>query len=185
MVDAEIGRVIEAFERSRFASDTLIVFTSDHGDGLGRHGTGSKFFLYEEALRVPFVICLPGVSADGRFDDTTLSQPGRRPHLCDFAGIEFPPNYRGRSLRPVVEGRTGVMREFVVSESNITGRMIGLRTTSLSPIRARPGDAVRYENRSTGNREPRRGLAYSGVLADHKRLLADWESRLEPAPLDG
>jgi len=60
MVDAEIGRVLDALDGSKFASDTLIVFTADHGDGLARRKLISKWFPYDEAIRVPFIVCLPG-----------------------------------------------------------------------------------------------------------------------------
>jgi arylsulfatase A-like enzyme len=184
MVDAEIGRVIHALDSSAFAENTVVVFTSDHGDGLGRHGTGSKFFLYDEATRVPLVICLPGVKKDGRLDNANLTSGlDIAPTLCDFAGIEPLPKSRGASLRPLIEGGLEMERDFIVSESNITGRMV--RTSDYKLI-TYPGESP--EMLFDMNCDPLETVNLAGelpaVVRDLKQRLDQWESRLQPAAID-
>jgi arylsulfatase A-like enzyme len=59
MVDEQVGFVLDALESSKYANNTFIIFTADHGDGYGRHKMVNKQYLYEDVTRVPFVICLP------------------------------------------------------------------------------------------------------------------------------
>jgi arylsulfatase A-like enzyme len=182
MEDAEIGRALDALEDSKFASDTLIVFTADHGDGLARRRLVSKWFPYDEAARVPLVVCSPGAEDGGRIDDAhVVSGLDVAPTLCDFAGIDAPPNARGRSLRPLVEDRSTEWREFVVVESNITGRLVRTPEFKLVTYAGETPDQLfnmkrdPWEKRNLAG-EPR----YAETVADLKARLEDWESRFEP-----
>jgi len=106
MVDAEIGRIIDAVQHSRFTDNTVIVFASDHGQGNGEHMRLTKNTLYEHGVNVPLIICAPG-SLPGRCDSSTLVSGLDIPAtICDYAGADLMPECRGRSLRPIVEGRS-------------------------------------------------------------------------------
>ena len=180
-MDAEIGRVLDALEDSKFASNTLIVFTADHGDGLARRKLVQKWFLYDEAVRVPLVICPPGDN-NRRLDAThVVSGLDIAPTLCDFAGVEAPPRCRGRSLRKLVEGRDSEQREFVVSESNITGRMVRTPEYKLVTYKDDPVDLLFDMKRDPWEMRNLAGEArYADTVANIKELLQDWESRLVP-----
>lgn len=106
-VDAEIGRVLEALEQSGLADRTLVIFTSDHGDHDGAHRMEHKTAYYVEACRIPFLVCGAGVSRQGVVDREFLISNGLdlAPTVYDYAGIEMPAYCRGRSIRPIVEGR--------------------------------------------------------------------------------
>ena len=94
-----IGRVLDALEASGELDNTLLVYTSDHGEGLGHHGLTAKAFLYEESARVPFSIAFPGRLPAGTTDDRMLvSGIDLFPSFCDAAGIPAPPNLPGRSV---------------------------------------------------------------------------------------
>ncbi len=88
-VDREIARIVERFERSRFVDDTIVVFTSDHGDLLGAHGLGQKWYCaYDEATRVPLSISGPGISRGASPVGMPTSHVDLLPTLLGLAGID-------------------------------------------------------------------------------------------------
>jgi choline-sulfatase len=180
MADAELGRILDALENSKHASNTLIVWTVDHGDGLARRKLVTKFFTYDEAIRVPMVVCLPGAKDGGKIDRTHLvSGLDVAPTLCDFAGVEAPPLARGRSLRPLVEGRSTEWREFIVSECLITGRM--LRTPEYKFVAFKDDPIEQLFDMRTDPWEMKslaEDAKHAGTVSDLRKRLADWESKL-------
>lgn len=185
MVDAQVGRVLDVLEDTGLAENTVVVFSSDHGDGMGAHQLWQKMYFYEEAARVPLVVSWPGHFAEGVQDHRHLvSGLDLAPTLCDIAGIEPPPKCRGRSLKPLLEGKEVEWREFLVCEVAIKGRMVrtpeyklvtyqGDQTDQLFDLRQDPGEMrnLAFESR------------YAEVVANLKNRLAEWESLLEKAPL--
>ncbi len=107
-VDRQIGIVLEALEQSGLAEDTLVVFTSDHGDMDSAHRMEHKTVFYEEAVRIPFLVSWKGTIQGGRVDREHLVSNGLDllPTLCDLAGVKAPADLPGRSLRPLLEGST-------------------------------------------------------------------------------
>jgi arylsulfatase A-like enzyme len=113
-VDREIGTVLDAVEAG--AVPPITVFSTDHGDLGGAHGLPYKGpAMYEELVRVPLVISWPGRIRPAR-SDALVSLIDLLPTLCDLAGVEAPGGIDGLSLRPVVEGRAGKVREMVFAE---------------------------------------------------------------------
>lgn len=104
-VDAEMGRLLKALQVSGRADNTLVLFTSDHGDGHGAHRWNQKTALWEEEIRVPLIASGRGVTDGGR-TEARLASSGLDllPTLCDFAGATLPVDLPGRSLRPLLEG---------------------------------------------------------------------------------
>ena len=103
-VDAEIGRVLDALDEHGLTDNTIIVFLSDHGECAGAHGLTQKTVFYEESVRVPMIVSVPGHAA--RESDAFVNMGiDLMPTLLDYAGIEIPSHLPGRSLRPWVEGR--------------------------------------------------------------------------------
>lgn len=181
-VDAELGRVLEALDDSKFASNTLIVFTADHGDGLARRKLIQKWWLYDEAVRVPMIISAPG-SSEARIDRShVVSGLDVAPTLCEYAGIPIIPKARGRSLKPLVEGRPRQWREFVVSDANITGRMV--RTPEYKLITYKNDPVVQLFDMRSDPWEMHniaREAKHADTVAALQRGLAEYEGRLEPA----
>ena len=105
-VDREIGKILGTIREYDLDDDTLIVFSSDHGEGHGAHRWNQKSILYEEVVRVPLIVRPPGGQA-GRVNRTHLTSTGLDifPTICDYAGVGPPANLQGRSLRPLVDGR--------------------------------------------------------------------------------
>jgi arylsulfatase A-like enzyme len=183
MLDADVGRMLDALEASGAAGDTVVIFTSDHGEGLGRHGHVQKHFPYEEAAKVPLVISSPGrVSPNLRNNTHLVSGVDVVSTICDFAGIPAPPNVRGLSLKPLCEGKSPAWRDFVVTEAQQVGRMVRTKrykyvsyqddpVKQLFDLEADPWEMNNLYGRSQ----------YAGVVADHHKLLEEFEAGLIPA----
>jgi len=177
-VDAKIGKVLAALKEAGLEDDTLVIFTSDHGDMDAAHQLSAKSFLYEESVKVPFIMAQKGVIPGGRVDRKHLVSNGLDllPTLCDYAGIEPPSGLVGRSLRPLAEGRdVGEWRSHVVVEC-INGRMVrtarfkycvhetGERPEMLVDLDRDPGE---LKNLATSPQ-------YLDELNRHRRLLLTW-----------
>jgi choline-sulfatase len=181
MLDADIGRILDALDASGQADDTIVIFTGDHGEGAGRHGHVQKWTPYDESIKVPFIVSCPKRIESGVKDSAHLvSGLDVMSTLCDFAGIPAPAVVRGRSLRPLVEGRRVEWREFVAAEMQQVGRMV--RTDRYKYVRYRD-DPVEQLFDMRADPWEMRNLAdeavYAGDVARHRRLLDRWEASLE------
>ena len=96
-VDFQIGRILDALEKSGKAGNTIIVFTSDNGLCVGEHGLLGKQNLYEAAVRIPMVICGPGIPQN-TVRDAYCYLYDLYPTLCGLAGIGVPATVKGISL---------------------------------------------------------------------------------------
>ncbi len=177
-VDTEIGEVLKALKETGLDENTLVVFTSDHGDMDASHRLEHKSVLYDEASRVPFIVSWKGVTKAGLIDKEHLVSTGLDiiPTLCDFAGIPLPTELKGRSVRALAEGRTPASwRETIVTE-NGGSRMLrsarykyvvyatGKRNEMLTDMKEDPGE---MKNLAL---DP----AFASVLTEHRRLLKEW-----------
>ncbi len=140
-VDAEIVRLLDALEASGKADNTVVIFTSDHGDGHGAHHWNQKTALWEEVIRIPMIVSGSGQDG-GRVDATHLVSNGLDllPTVCDYAGIECPSGRDGLSIRPLVEGGDGgSWRDELVVETEI-----GLGGGPGEPSYALVTDSLKY-----------------------------------------
>jgi arylsulfatase len=116
MIDEQIGRLIDALERRGVLDDTVIVFTSDHGDALGDHGHSQKWTMYEPSVHVPAIVWGPGRVEAGRRLDGLASHMDLGPTLLELAGLEPPEWMEAESLLPALQGSPWSGREQVFSE---------------------------------------------------------------------
>jgi arylsulfatase A-like enzyme len=105
-VDDCVGRLLEAVDQSGFASNTVVIYTSDNGFYLGEHQLGDKRSAYDESLRVPFLVRYPplGAAARGKLVDQMVLNLDLAPSLLDLAGVPAPKEMQGRSWRPLLTG---------------------------------------------------------------------------------
>ena len=116
-VDAALNRVLTALDSHGLTDNTLVLFTSDHGDGVASHRWTAKLSLYEEATRIPFILRWPKRIPAGRTDRVHLtSQLDVLPTLCDYAGIPRHPDFRGRSVKTIIDHPNVPWRDYVVTE---------------------------------------------------------------------
>ncbi len=101
--DAQIGRLLDAFDNSPHAKNTIIVLWGDHGWHLGEKQHWRKFSLWEEATRVPFMIVAPGVTSADTRTGRTVGLLDIYPTLCDLCGIPQRDKLDGKSLVPVLK----------------------------------------------------------------------------------
>ncbi len=109
-IDQQIGRVLEQLEEMGELDNTYIIFTSDHGMSVGRHGLMGKQNLYEHTWRVPFIVTGPGIEAGSRADGN-IYLLDILPTLCDLAGIDAPESVEGESFAPVLHGEIATVRD--------------------------------------------------------------------------
>ncbi|MDA1143059.1 MAG: sulfatase-like hydrolase/transferase [Planctomycetota bacterium] len=184
-VDAEIGRILDQVREQNLEENTLIIFTSDHGDGHGSHHWNQKSSLYEESIRIPFIVSFKGVTAADRKESGFVSNGlDILPTMCDYAGIEIPENLRGRSVRKLAEGHADNWREEVFVETSFPkpayrgtqGRAVrterfkysvysmGRYREQLIDMENDPGEMVNLAVESR----------YRGILQDHRDRLSRW-----------
>jgi arylsulfatase A-like enzyme len=119
MIDAQIGKIIDALENAGQLDNTIIVFTSDHGDSLGDHGHSQKWTMYEEVIRLPLVIWGPGhFEATGAVDGL-VQHMDVAPTLFDLAGLEFPEGREAVSFATALRGEPFEGREAVYCEQGL------------------------------------------------------------------
>jgi len=105
LIDDQVGRMIEALERSGQRDNTIVIFMSDHGEMLGDHGLllkGCRF--YEGAVHVPLVISWPGHFAQGLRSDALVELMDVMPTLIEAAGMAVPDHVQASSLLPILTG---------------------------------------------------------------------------------
>lgn len=103
LLDECVGRVIDVLKRKGLYDNSLIIFTSDHGEMLGAHRLFQKMCMYEESVRTPLAIRLPGGRNGGRHIKTPVSHIDLLPAICDFYSISPRHTMDGRSLKTLLE----------------------------------------------------------------------------------
>ena len=122
-VDGQIGKILDALQKSDFTKNTIVVFTSDHGEMSASHRLEHKTVFYEESSGVPLVIWFDGMAGAGEVDDEHLVATGLDlfPTLCELAAIAIPDNLSGVSLAPLLRGKASayVPRKHLIMENEL------------------------------------------------------------------
>jgi arylsulfatase A-like enzyme len=105
-VDDNVGRLLDYLDRNTLSKNTIVIYSSDQGFFLGDHGLFDKRFMYEESLRMPFLVRWPGVITAGSKSDAIGLNVDFAPTFLAAAGQPIPGSMQGRSLVPVLRGRT-------------------------------------------------------------------------------
>ncbi len=174
-VDGLIGRVLDALRKAGLEENTIVLFTSDHGEMGGAHRRIRKMALYEEAMGVPFIVAGPGI-ARGVVDRTHLvSGLDILPTLCDYAGVATAAQTRGLSVRPIIDNASAPWREVVFGALGDSGGRMA-RTLrykynlydgnmeELFDLQADPGEMKNLVG----------DAALATVLAQHRQWLREW-----------
>ena len=187
LVDIQIGRVLSAITDAGIGDSTLVVLTSDHGEGVAAHRWATKQMLYEEPVGVPLVLRWPGVIPAARFDQSHLaSSVDIVPTLCDYAGVGAPGGLAGGSLRGVIDDPDRDGRDFVVAELQpdpfrleLKGRMLRSRRYKYMAFSAGADPEMLFDLETdpleTVNLAG--SASHDGILAEHRALLTAWTHR--------
>ena len=105
VIDTQIGRLLDFLEETGQRENTIVIFTSDHGEMLGDHGIYLKGpYFYEPAIRVPLIISGPGMSNNGARSDALVELVDLAPTLLEASNLERYPGMQGQSLLPMLTG---------------------------------------------------------------------------------
>ena len=120
-IDDQLGGLFSFMQVQGLMDNTMIVFTSDHGDYLGDHWLGEKYLFHDVSSRVPLIICDPSAQADstrGTTSDALVEMIDLAPTFLDYCGGAPKPHIlEGRSLLPLLHGRAPLeWRKFAISE---------------------------------------------------------------------
>ena len=103
-VDREIGKIVDAIDKNNLWENTVVIFSSDHGDGIGAHHWNQKSALYEEVVNIPFIVTLPGKKhAGGKLPQLISNGVDFFATICDWTGAKLPKSAAGKSFRKIAE----------------------------------------------------------------------------------
>jgi len=197
MVDAHVKQVVDELENQGLLENTVIIYTSDHGDGHASHKWNQKMTFYEEAVNVPFIVSWKGKTKAGYIDEATLSSTGLDifPTILRIAGVPIPESLHGVDMVPQVlanpKGEVLPEREYVVSEinqlgGNFKGRMVvsknykyilfngGANREQLFDLVNDPGELhpVTYKPE------------YHEQLIAHRNMLLEWDKKIDDSDFE-
>lgn len=191
-VDREIGKIVDEIDRQGLWENTVVIFTSDHGDGNGAHQWNQKSALYEEVANVPFIVTLPGKERAGmRLPQLINNGVDFFASICEWTEAKTPAGAKGISFKSLVEKGTPKTKhqEFIVTETFFdkgTTRGWMVRTAHYKYVLY---DKGRYREQLFDTRTDRgemRNLAiekrYADVLAQHRDILNRWMHKNKVAP---
>jgi len=112
-MDAQLGRVLDELDRLGLAQNTIILLWGDHGWHLGDHGMWCKHTNYEQAARIPLIVCAPGVGQAGVKTGALAETVDIYPTLCELAGLPVPPGLDGASFAAALKDPAAATKEAV------------------------------------------------------------------------
>ncbi len=98
------GGILHYLDKNGLAENTIVIYTSDQGAFLGEHGLWDKRLMYEESIRMPFLVRYPGVTKPGAINDNIITNLDFAPTLLDLAGINVPEDIQGQSFKAMFAG---------------------------------------------------------------------------------
>ena len=194
-MDANVGRILDRLELLGVRDDTLVVFVSDNGFSCGHHGFWGKGNgtdprnMYENSIRVPFIISQPRRIASGSVQSAMVSAYDFYPTLLEYLGLAVPEGRGivGESFLPVLQGRRDESRDHVIIYDEY-GDTRMVRTTTWKYVQRYPdGPNELWDLES--DPDERRNLiddpSQAGRIVDLSRLLEQWFARHIDPEIDG
>lgn len=118
LVDRSVGKILDTLSNCGLSENTIVVFSSDHGDMLGDHALGYKCTMFEEAARVPMLVKVPWISKAMNKIPGSMSQVDLVPTLLELMGQNIPEGLEGNSLADVINGKKDLSNNDVIIEWN-------------------------------------------------------------------
>lgn len=174
-VDLNVGLLLDALEESGQGDDTIVVFTSDHGEGSAAHQWVVKLMLWQETLSIPMIVRWRGVIPQGRVDSTSLvSGADLTPTLCDFAGLPVPAGVQGASFRmPLKRGSVYAQLDPDTKDHSVQGRAVRTREFKYMSFSSGVHRELLFDlkNDPGETRDLSRSSRHAKILAEHRRLI--------------
>ncbi|MCY3796168.1 MAG: sulfatase-like hydrolase/transferase [Chloroflexi bacterium] len=114
LIDDQVGLLLDALTRRDMLDNTVIIFTSDHGEMLGDHGLFQKQVAYEPSIHIPLLVAGPGMEP-GKVSDTIVDMMDLNPTICALAGVESAPNMDARSFDQILLGQHTEHRQEIMT----------------------------------------------------------------------
>jgi uncharacterized sulfatase len=207
-IDRNIGRLLAKIDELGLTSKTVVIFTSDHGYMIGQHGlwhkgnavwlaegkSGVRPNMFDDAIRVPLLICWPSVIAPGSTITRVVSNLDLFPTILELTGLGVPANLaiRGRSLLPLLQGQNPTWDDTLFGQYDMhhsaIARMRMIRTPDWKLIRHfEPGgqDELYHLARDPGEHDNLADSAGTGHRSQHEALgrrLDEWIGALGKQP---
>lgn len=157
-IDRWLGMFMQELKQRGELDNTLIVYSSDHGEMLGDHDRWGKSVPFEQSIRVPLVAAGPGVKTQ-KSSDALVAVHDLAATFLDYAGVNKPSNWDSRSLRPLFEGRAKSHRQYLRSGLNawrcVTDGRYKLVTDFDSPVALFDLQADANEDQNIADKEPK------------------------------
>jgi arylsulfatase A-like enzyme len=147
--DMNIGRLLDALEKSAYKNNTVICFWGDHGWHLGEKHHWRKFTLWEEATRSPFIWVVPGVTKPGTICDRTVDFMSIYPTLTDLCGIPTPKHVEGESIRALLANPKTAWDKPAITTYRFKNHTV--RNAGWRYIRYENGDEELYDENKDAN----------------------------------
>jgi arylsulfatase len=156
LVDTHVGTILDTLEDTALLDNTIVVYTSEHGDMMGSHRLLAKCTMFEEDIRVPLMLRLPGQTGSRRVCGP-VSQIDLVPTLLDLMDQPTPDHLQGKSLRPQLEGSTEATDDVFVEWSGPNTGILGEGKTSY-PVPEAMADTVTPEQLAASINDPVRTI---------------------------
>jgi len=189
-IDDQVGRILGKLDDLGLADQTLVIFTTDHGDMVGAHGCIGKSIssFYDDLVRIPLLMRLPGRIQPGTVVGQPVSHVDFMPTILDYVGLPAPEKIHGRSMRPLIEGRDVPWRDYAFCQRANRDRMLRTQRYKYS-CRLKPRCVALYdlENDPHEDRNLASDPAHAGTVRRmHRRLLEVMANDGDPmhAPFD-
>jgi len=187
LLDAQVGRIIDALDGEGLSEQTLVIYTTDHGDMCGGHGMIDKhFIMYDDVMRVPLILSWPGrLPAGQECDSFVVSALDLASTFLDVAGVAIPETFQGQSLLPLLKGEAASTRPDIFGMYH--GNQFGLFSQRMVRNRewkyvwnATAEDELYHLNSDPGElRNLALSLEHAGVLRLMRERLVTWMEQVD------
>jgi arylsulfatase A-like enzyme len=150
MIDEKIGEILQALDEGGYLENSVVIFTTDHGDCLGDHGHSQKWTMYDTITRTPLIVWAPGRYEGDRQIDALVQQIDIAPVIMELAGLPVPAHWEAESLTPLLEGSVdpSTHRDYVYAEQPRDGIFTG--ADMMTMVRNREWKLVHYLGQDDG-----------------------------------
>lgn len=176
-VDVQVGRLLDALEKSPYKQNTIVILFGDHGWHLGEKQHWRKLTLWEESTRVPFIVSVPGMTAPGEICERTVSLLNIYPTLVELCKFPVRKALEGVSLVPLLKDPETPWDHPAITTNGLGNHAV--RTERWRYIQYNDGSEELYDHESDPNEW--HNLAGNQEMTSKKAELAKWLPKMNSA----
>lgn len=172
-MDAQVGKVLDALEKSGQMDNTIIIFTSDHGYHLGEHDFWAKVSLHDESARVPLIISVPGKKPG--VSGSLVELLDLYPTTAKLCGLEVPARLQGKDISPILDDPEAKVHDTVFS---VSGSRNGLMLCDDRWVFIQYGEDGKGGIELFDMKNDPRQITNLAESLDHVSIVADWKEKI-------